>query len=513
MRISIRSAAAGVSIAAIMLVLTMAGGAAGQWDFKPSASQEQALAAISADSLRGHLSFIASDLMQGRKDGTYGESVAAEYIASQFRRAGLKPVGDDGYFQTSPRLDLAASSDGFRCRIAAGDKTVDIEATRFMMVAVSNRALMRELRVDDALIHKVPFGGEPKGDIRGAAVITEYPAAAQDRTRRQDFLTKIASLQPALVLEVRRGVNRDPGYFANHILVDAAQMEEQRTSCPVIQLLDDAAAQLFDALPEGSAKATITLHLSRPSEKKVALRNVIGLLPGSDPKLSDTYILLTAHYDGTGPRQGVEGGWNAANDDGSGTVSVIEIASALSGLKERPRRSLVFMTFFGEEVGGLGANLYGAHPVFPLEKTLADVNLEQVGRTDSSEGDQSKRASLTGFDYSGMGEVFRRAGQLTGVDVYKHAQNSDPYFNASDNATLARLGVPAHTLCVAFMFPDYHGAGDTWQKINFENMALTDRTIATALLILAQSEEELRWNENEPKASRYLDAWKKLHGK
>ncbi|MBZ5498317.1 MAG: M28 family peptidase [Acidobacteriia bacterium] len=340
-------------VAAILLfclaVVGRPGSAGGKWDYTPSTVEQQAVSVISADSLRGHLSFIASDLLKGRKNGSPGEVLAAEYIASQFRRAGLKEAGDDGYFQT-----------------ASGDR-------------------------------------------------------------------------------------------------------------------------------------------------KTPLRNVIGLLPGSDPKLADSYVLLTAHYDGVGPRPGSEGGWNAANDDGSGTVTVVEIASALASLKERPRRSLVFMTFYGEETGGLGSRFYAQHPIFPIEKTIADVNLEQVGRTDSTEGDQSRRASLTGFDYSDLGEVFLRAGALTGVTVYKHEQNSDRYFGASDNAELALLGIPAHTLCVAFMFADYHGAGDTWQKVNYDNMALTDKLIATALLILAQSDEEPRWNPEVPRASRFLEAWKKRH--
>ena len=311
---------------------------------------------ISADSLRGHLSFIASDALEGRGTPSRGLDIAAEYIAAQFRRAGLEPAGDDGYFQTTTFL--------------------------------------------------------PKG-----------------------------------------------------------------------------------------------------ATEPVKVRNVIGLLRGSDSVLKETYVMVTAHYDHLGIRPG-EGDtiYNGANDDGSGTVSVIELASALASMKVRPRRSLVFMTFYGEEKGLVGSRYYGQHPVFPLNKTLADINLEQVGRTDSSEGPQVNNASMTGIDFSDVGTVFKAAGQLTGISVYKHARNSDAFFGASDNQALADRGVPAHTLCVAYVYPDYHKASDHWDKVDYENMARVDRCVAVALLMIANNPQEPRWNEANPKAARYVQAWKALHG-
>src|SRR5262249_44121477 len=162
--------------------------------------------------------------------------------------------------------------------------------------------------------------------------------------------------------------------------------------------------------------------------------------------------------------------FNGANDDGSGTVSVIEIASALATLKEHPKRSILFMTVFGEEKGLLGSRYYGLHPIVPIENTVAGVNLEQMGRTDSTEGPQFNNASMTGFDFSDMGTIFQKAGVLTGITVYKHQTNSDAYFKRSDNASLVEQGVPAHTLCVAFAYPDYHGVGDEWDKVDYVNM-------------------------------------------
>jgi len=198
--------------------------------------------------------------------------------------------------------------------------------------------------------------------------------------------------------------------------------------------------------------------------------------------------------------------YNGANDDGSGTVSVIEIAKALARLKTHPKRSIVFVTFFGEERGDIGSGYYGRHPAFPIDKTVADVNLEQVGRTDSTEGKQISNATLTGFDYSDVTKFLQEAGRRIGVTIYLDKQGSDAYFERSDNAALADQGVPAHTLAVAFDYPDYHGLGDEWQKIDYNNMAKVDRAVALGLLNIANSTRAPEWNVNNPKTRAYRDA-------
>ena len=164
---------------------------------------------------------------------------------------------------------------------------------------------------------------------------------------------------------------------------------------------------------------------------------------GPTRRLRDTYVLLTAHYDHLGVRPDGPGDriYNGANDDGSGTVSVMEVARALARLPKHPRRSIVFMTFFGEEEGLIGSEYYAHHPVWPLDKTVADLNLEQVGRTDSTEGPQISNASLTGFDYSDLTSFVQRAGERTGIKIYKNAQGSDAYF--ARRATIFRSPKPA----------------------------------------------------------------------
>ena len=171
-------------------------------------------------------------------------------------------------------------------------------------------------------------------------------------------------------------------------------------------------------------------------ERSAKVRNVAGILRGSDPALRDTFVLLTAHYDHLGV------GFDGANDDGSGTVSVVEIAGALASLNPHPKRSILFMTFFGEERGLLGSRYYGRHPLVPVAKTIADLNLEQVGRTDSTEGPQIANASVTGFDFSDLPKILADAGKLNGIKVYKDDKASDPYFARSDNQALADLECP-----------------------------------------------------------------------
>src|SRR5262249_22134251 len=153
----------------------------------------------------------------------------------------------------------------------------------------------------------------------------------------------------------------------------------------------------------------------------------------------------------------------------------------------------------------------GRHPIFPLEKTVAMVNLEQVGRTDDKEGPKVNSATLTGFDFTDLGPIFKAAGERTGIDVYKHERNSDAFLPRIDNQALADAGIPAHTLCVAFEYPDYHGVGDHWEKVDYENMARVDRMVALALLTIAANPEAPKWNDANPKTAKYVQAWKALH--
>jgi hypothetical protein len=349
----------------------------------------------------------------------------------------------------------------------------------------------------------------------GKAAVLELPNFRAPGRRAlfgkyQAAMRTLERMKPAAILLIDRDGRAGAGL--GPAIVDAS---EPVTRPSTLFLHGKQAIDWYESVKADAAGAAVSLRIQAPIEKPLKLQNVIGILRGSDPVLKNTYVLVTAHYDHVGMKAAGEGDriFNGANDDGSGTVSVIELASALATLHERPKRSIVFMTFFGEEHGLLGSRYYARHPVFPLAQTVADLNLEQLGRTDSTEGPKMETGNFTGFNFSDLPEIFKAAGEKTGIHIIDDEKNGDDYFAASDNASLALLGVPAHTFSVTYEFPDYHGVGDEWYKIDYDNMAKVDRMLAAGILDLAGRTEAPRWNEANPKTERYVKAWKELEGR
>lgn len=282
----------------------------------------------------------------------------------------------------------------------------------------------------------------------------------------------------------------------------------KQTPPPSIAIRDQAFREFVRSLPDGETGAKVSAHIAASEVQKTRLKNVAGLLRGSDPKLNDTYLIVSGHYDHVG-MQGQQI-YNGANDDASGTSAMLTLAEAVAHLPQRPKRSILFVAYFGEEKGLLGSRYYGAHPLFPLSKTIVNLNLEQVGRTDDSDGPNLKRLFVTGFDYSNLSDWLTAVGRDTGVSFDKHGQSSDAFFGRSDNQSLADAGVPAHTLATAFMYPDYHQPGDHWEKIDYDNLATVTRAVGVALVRLANSSKPVEWNQENSKAASYVKAAKAL---
>jgi hypothetical protein len=317
-------------------------------------------AAASSERVRGLLTALAHDSMEGRRLGTPGEARAARYIAARMREIGLEPGGDSGYFQRIP-------------------------------LAITTR--------------KVTRGGQEFTVIEG---------------------------------------------------------------------------QIFNSFAELDTV---------PRERRPNSVNVVGLIRGSDATLGSEVVAAGAHYDHEGIGRPVNGDsiYNGADDDASGVVAVLESARIMAA-GPKPKRTVVFIAFTGEENGGFGVRWYVDHPVGgPLDKHAAELQVEMIGRPDSMAGGRGK-AWLTGYERSTMGETLSRAGLSVVPDPYPAQQ----FFLRSDNIAFARRGVIAHTLSSYGMHADYHTVDDEVDRVDFEHMTAVVNLIARAVRIVADG-PKLEW--------------------
>lgn len=217
--------------------------------------------------------------------------------------------------------------------------------------------------------------------------------------------------------------------------------------------------------------------------RRGASQNVVGILPGSDPALRDEVILVGAHFDhlGVNGARAVDGDsvFNGADDDASGVAAVLEAARQLK--EGRPtKRTIVFIAFTGEETGGAGTRWYMAHPVRPLAQTVAQLQIEMIGRPDSLAGGPGK-GWLTGYERSTMGPMLAKAG----IPVIQDPRPSENFFQRSDNFAFALEGIPAHTWSSFGGHTDYHGVNDEVDRMDLAHVAAMIDGAARAARVLA----------------------------
>jgi hypothetical protein len=466
-------------------------------------AEQSLLGTIRADTLKSHVSFLSSDLLDGRDTPSKGLDIAGEYIASQFRRFGLVPApGNDGYFQVAPYLVIKQPMQGFNVKVDAPEgKSWGSIGPKAMVVS---NAAAQGMNLD---VIKVSIKDEntelpAKEAIHGKAVLLLMSFRNAGVLTKRDALL---AMEPAVVLTT--------GFVLNPYTRLREAAAPKGPALPSIITSDSEFGTFAAELPEGPTAAKLSFNVPAPVEEPVNLRNVIGVLPGSDPALKNTCVLLSAHYDhvGLSPRSDGDRINNGANDDASGVATVLSLAEAFSSLKEKPRRTIVFMTYFGEEKGLLGSRYYASHPVYPLKGTIANLNFEHMGRTDDNEGSRVGKVTASGFDYTTIGDTLTEAGKQTGIEAWKHDKNSDAFFPRSDNQALADAGVPALTVAVSWIFPDYHRPGDHWDKIDYANMERVVRTMSIAVSRIANAAKPVTWIDTNPRVEKYLKAYQLLH--
>ena len=452
----------------------------------PTPLQQAAIDRISANSLKGNISFLSSDLLEGRDTPSPGLDIAAEFIAAQFRRAGLEPLVDGGYLQTAAMVLQKP-------------------------VTTGQRLVVKIAGIETAIEKGISSRNESSLDLKDETV-WKYDADTLRAASPSDLSGKVIAIE-SLPAQALRLLRQSP---ARAILI-AARLPGQGTAARIIDksrppggvivaVENDEFRKALKHEPLGRTAMTLDIRLPAPEEKPFKASNVAGLLRGSDPELSKTFVIVSAHYDhlGISTREGPDRIYNGANDDASGTASVIEIASSLASLRERPKRSVLFLAFFGEEKGLIGSRYYAGRPLLPLEKSVASVSLEQLGRTDEEKGKAIKSVRFTGQDFSNIPALMRPGIEAEGIKLdLEDAQRSASFFSRSDNVSFAEKGIPAHTICVAYVYPDYHGLGDHWDKIDYANMESVVRAIASGILAISENPIEPKWNKENPAAAKY----------
>lgn len=473
-------------------------------------------ATISAEDLKKHLFIIAGAEMEGRDTPSPGLEKAADYIEEHFKSLGLLPGNGDSYRQRYPLFKDSMTSTSLSINGTPFGLTKDFQPNL-------NINYTAELRFSEAVF--VGYGivdGELNAykdiNVAGKPVIildgfpAGYKPSVTGFASPANVFTKIGKAQQlgaAAVLVIYGNYPRSTfNVNSSYKLYGYAERQYPLT----FSISENVAEKIMgedgkgiiekmkkQALPSKTYKASIDLSFYKTSKTAWA-SNVIGLLEGTDKK--DEYVFITAHYDHVGKR-GDTTIFYGADDDGSGTVSILELAEAYAKAKaagKGPRRSIVFMTVSGEEKGLWGSEYYANHPIFPLEKTTVDLNIDMIGRTgrdyqkdkDSINyvyiiGDDKLSSDLTPITE----DVNGKYAKLKLDRKYNDPNDPNRFYYRSDHYNFAEKGVP-----VIFYFngthEDYHRPTDTPDKINYKLMAKRAQLVFYTAWEMANRDEMLK---------------------
>jgi Zn-dependent M28 family amino/carboxypeptidase len=428
---------------------------------------------ITADDLKKHLFIVAGKEMEGRETATEGQRKAAAYIENHFRQLGLQPGAGSGYQQffnvyqdSLLNANLEINGQAYSLDKDFGVNIANnISGTlRFSEVTFVNAADTNALKAANLTSKLVIMFGNNANMSRAAAMATNNLI----RSKGIAAILSVSSQYPRTTPASRKG-NQSINAFRRTL--EAQQYPISEAVAKTILGAD------FDAAKAGtlgvkSYNAAILLQTNKATTT-LQSSNVLGVLPGTD--LKDEYLFITAHYDHLGKRDTVI--FYGADDDGSGTVGVLEIAEAFVQAKKAgkgPRRSIVFMTVSGEEKGLWGSEHYSNYPLFPLDKTTADLNIDMIGRSDvTRKGDTTNYIYVVGDDkLSSDLKIISEAQnkKYTKLELdYKYNDPADPnmIYYRSDHYNFARKGVPIIFYYDGMLGADYHRATDTPEKINY----------------------------------------------
>ncbi|WP_421892371.1 M28 family peptidase [Marinoscillum sp.] len=431
---------------------------------------------ITTSDLKDYLSVLASDSLEGRETGERGQKMAAAYIAEKFNSFGLEaPVKTDAgmsYFQSYPLKKMTY-------RTAYLKKGEDVKTNFEDFIYNSREETLGEEYVDILFAGTQTIENLKKMDLSGKflAVVT------QEMGNWRKVLAEVKDLDAAGIILIVEDESRF-GFimtrYSRYLQGSRMALETTTKGNKIIIGNPELASWIFDMSydelkEKGKGKTSRLILNADMLVEDITAENVLGFLKGSEKP--EEVLVVTSHYDHIGISENGEIN-NGADDDGSGTVTVLEIAQAFSeaaakGIK--PKRSILFMTVSGEEKGLLGSEYYTENPVFPLANTVTNLNVDMVGRVDEEHEKNPGYVYVIGADKLSkeLHEVSEMANKTyTQLDLdYTYNAETDPnrYYYRSDHYNFAKKNVP-----IIFYFngshADYHRPTDTIEKINFEIM-------------------------------------------
>lgn len=346
---------------------------------------------ITAAGLKKHLSIIAGEEMQGRETGTEGERKAASYLVSQYKQMNLTP-GNAGSYRMPFSLfqDKVTTSS---LKVNGASYTLDKD---FWISAAA--APQKQFVSSDVFYVGADFNDKSTLDVRGKLLIsTEGKERPMMETMAAQKLGAIGIIHVAKNAPTMPSSLTGRLAFAANTNTFVSMTVNKNLGAALLGGTKEFSDKEFEELPIGKYTAAIEWSSDRTSTT-VPSANVIAYMPSKEK--SDEYLFITSHYDHEGIKNGVI--YYGADDDGSGTTGVLAIAEAFAQAKKKgfsPKRNIVFMNVSGEEKGLLGSKYYGEHPIFPMEKTTADLNIDMIGRIDPTyKGDSMNYVYVIGED-------------------------------------------------------------------------------------------------------------------
>lgn len=423
------------------------------------------------------MQFLAGDAMQGRGSGTPFERIAAEYVGSQFMQFGLEPAGENGfdgkpgYVQTIP------------IRRKTFEQPPNVMIGRYAYLHGNEMVVLRtNAAAVAAPLQKLTSGGTAK---QGHAVFVKPPEGQDQRTLMQSLNAMAAAGASIVIVEETVQLR---AAWANYASRRVGFTSSSAKPFVMMAVSRDAAAAI-----NGMDEGTNVQFGGVATEQVTYTWNAIGKLTGTDKTLGSEVVVLSSHLDHLGVRDNAPGDdklFNGADDDASGTVAVMELARTL-GAGKKPKRTVYFVCFGSEEAGGYGSGYFVDNLGFPIEKLVANLQFEMIGRPDAKV--KPEELWLTGYERSNLGPELAKRGAKLVQDP--HPQEN--FFQRSDNYTLARRGVVAHTVSSFGLHTDYHKASDELKTIDFNHMTRSITSMIKPVNWLVNSNFKPTWVEGK----------------